>query len=43
MAKDLLAKQAAIMSDRPLINNLPINKTGGEYLPLLGENGASRV
>lgn len=39
VAKDLLAKQAAIMSDRPLITNLPINKTGGEYLPLLGENG----
>jgi len=42
VAKDLLAKQAAIMSDRPLINNLPINKTGGEYLPLLGENGMSQ-
>ncbi|KAH8600622.1 cytochrome P450 [Bisporella sp. PMI_857] len=38
IAKDLLAKQAAVFSDRPLINNLPINKTGGEYLPLLGEN-----
>jgi len=39
IAKDLLAKQASIFSDRPLINNLPINKTGGEYLPLLGANG----
>jgi hypothetical protein len=39
VAKDLLAKQGAVFSDRPLINNLPINKTGGEYLPLLGENG----
>jgi hypothetical protein len=39
IAKDLLAKQGSIFSDRPLINNLPINKTGGEYLPLLGENG----
>jgi len=39
VAKDLLSKQASIFSDRPLITNLPINKTGGEYLPLLGENG----
>lgn len=39
IAKDLLAKQGSIFSDRPLIDNLPINKTGGEYLPLLGENG----
>lgn len=39
VARDLLAKQHAIFSDRPLIDNLPINKTGGEYLPLLGENG----
>lgn len=38
IAKELLAKQGSIFSDRPLINNLPINKTGGEYLPLLGEN-----
>ena len=41
VAKDLLSKQASIFSDRPLIKNLPINKTGGEYLPLLGENGMS--
>lgn len=39
IAKDLLARQGSIFSDRPLIDNLPINKTGGEYLPLLGENG----
>lgn len=39
IAKDLLSKQGTIFSDRPLIDNLPINKTGGEYLPLLGENG----
>ena len=39
ISKDLLAKQGGIFSDRPLITNLPINKTGGEYLPLLGENG----
>lgn len=39
IAKDILAKQGSIFSDRPLIDNLPINKTGGEYLPLLGENG----
>lgn len=38
IAKDILAKQGSIFSDRPLIDNLPINKTGGEYLPLLGEN-----
>ncbi|KFZ18300.1 hypothetical protein V501_01292 [Pseudogymnoascus sp. VKM F-4519 (FW-2642)] len=38
IAKDLLSKQGSIFSDRPLIDNLPINKTGGEYLPLLGEN-----
>ena len=41
IAQDLLAKQSATFSDRPLINNLPINKTGGEYLPLLGKNGMS--
>jgi hypothetical protein len=41
IAKDILSKKGAIMSDRPLIDNLPINKTGGEYLPLLGENGKS--
>lgn len=29
IAKDLLAKQGSIFSDRPLIDNLPINKTGG--------------
>lgn len=39
IAKDLLSKKGAVFSDRPLISNLPINKTGGEYLPLLGHNG----
>ena len=39
IAKDLLSKQGSIFSDRLLINNFPINKKGGEYLPLLGENG----
>lgn len=39
IAKDLLSKQGTIFSDRPLIDNLPINKTGGEYLPLLRGNG----
>ncbi|KAG0648686.1 Cytochrome P450 monooxygenase psoD [Hyphodiscus hymeniophilus] len=38
VAKDLLAKQSSSFSDRPVVNNLPISKTGGEYLPLLGEN-----
>jgi hypothetical protein len=39
IAKEILAKRGSIFSDRPLIHNLPINKTGGEYLPLLGDNG----
>ena len=43
VAKDLLSKQASVFSDRPLIKNLPINKTGGEYLPLLGENGTMLI
>lgn len=43
VAKDLLARQGSIFSDRPMIHNLPFNKTGGEYLPLLGENGTCSI
>ncbi|KAK3940226.1 cytochrome P450 [Diplogelasinospora grovesii] len=36
IAHDLLSKRAAIYSDRPLIPNLPDNRTSGDYLALLG-------
>lgn len=36
IAHDLLAKRAAIYSDRPLIPNLPDNRTSGDYIALLG-------
>jgi hypothetical protein len=39
VAKDLPSRRGTIFSDRPVIHNLPINKTGGEYLPLLGDPG----
>ena len=38
IAHQLLAKRARIYSDRPLIPNLPNNRTSGEYLALLGRN-----
>lgn len=39
IAHDLLAKRAAIYSDRPLIPSLPDNRTSGDYLALLGRSG----
>ncbi|KAL2130751.1 hypothetical protein VTI74DRAFT_5989 [Chaetomium olivicolor] len=36
VAHDLLAKRASIYSDRPMIPNLPDNRTSGDYLALLG-------
>ncbi|KAJ5050651.1 uncharacterized protein L3040_002526 [Drepanopeziza brunnea f. sp. 'multigermtubi'] len=36
MAHDLLSKRSAIYSDRPVIPNLPDNRTSGNYLALLG-------
>ena len=41
VAHDLLSKKANIYSDRPLIPNLPDNRTSGEYLALMGRNGKS--
>lgn len=41
IANDLLAKRGSIYSDRPLIPNLPDNRTSGDYLALLGNNGKS--
>ncbi|KAK3399156.1 cytochrome P450 [Sordaria brevicollis] len=38
IAHDLLSKRANIYSDRPLIPNLPDNRTSGDYLALLGRN-----
>ncbi|OTA60842.1 cytochrome P450 [Hypoxylon sp. EC38] len=38
VANDLLARRAAYYSDRPLIPNLPDNKTSGHYLALSGRN-----
>ncbi|KAH9990138.1 cytochrome P450 [Xylariaceae sp. FL0662B] len=38
IAHDLLARRALIYSDRPLIPNLPNNRTGGYYLALSGRN-----
>jgi hypothetical protein len=39
IANDLLSKRGAIYSDRPLIPNLPDNRTSGDYLALLGRTG----
>jgi hypothetical protein len=39
VAHDLLSKRANIYSDRPMIPNLPDNRTSGEYLALLGSTG----
>ncbi len=36
---DLLTKRAHIYSDRPMIPNLPDNRTSGDYLALLGSTG----
>ncbi|KAJ4290041.1 hypothetical protein N0V88_006844 [Collariella sp. IMI 366227] len=36
VAVDLLSKRSNIYSDRPMIPNLPNNRTSGEYLALLG-------
>ncbi|KAL2270590.1 hypothetical protein VTJ83DRAFT_2774 [Remersonia thermophila] len=36
VAADVLSKKASIYSDRPLIPNLPDNRTSGDYLALLG-------
>ncbi|KAK4152090.1 hypothetical protein C8A00DRAFT_35217 [Chaetomidium leptoderma] len=36
VAHDLLSKRATIYSDRPMIPNLPDNRTSGDYLALLG-------
>ncbi|KAI0110422.1 cytochrome P450 2C3 [Nemania sp. FL0031] len=38
VAHDLLSRRAAIYSDRPLIPNLPDNRTKGDYLALTGSN-----
>ncbi|KAI2642949.1 cytochrome P450 2C3 [Xylaria nigripes] len=38
VANDLLSRRAAIYSDRPLIPNLPDNRTKGDYLALTGSN-----
>ncbi|KAK8081262.1 hypothetical protein PG996_000043 [Apiospora saccharicola] len=38
IAHDLLSRRALIYSDRPMIPNLPNNRTGGEYLALHGRN-----
>lgn len=39
VAQELLAKRSTIYSDRPMIPNLPDNRTSGEYLALLGHTG----
>lgn len=36
IAHDLLSKRNAVYSDRPVIPNLPDNRTSGDYLALLG-------
>ncbi|KAI0405429.1 cytochrome P450 [Xylaria palmicola] len=38
VAHDLLSKRSGIYSDRPLIPNLPDNRTKGDYLALTGHN-----
>lgn len=42
IAHDLLSKKNTIYSDRPVIPNLPDNRTSGDYLALLGRTGESR-
>ncbi|KAK1756450.1 hypothetical protein QBC47DRAFT_460270 [Echria macrotheca] len=37
IAHDLLSRRAVIYSDRPMIPNLPDNRTSGDYLALLGK------
>jgi hypothetical protein len=37
------SRRGNIFSDRPVIDDLPINKTGGKSLPLLGEIGMTCV
>ena len=39
VAHDLLSKRAIVYSDRPMIPNLPDNRTSGDYLALLGSTG----
>ncbi len=39
IAHELLSKRAAIYSDRPMIPNLPDNRTSGDYLALQGRTG----
>lgn len=39
VAHDLLSKRSSIYSDRPMIPNLPDNRTSGDYLALLGRTG----
>ena len=39
VAHDLLARRSLIYSDRPVIPNLPDNRTSGDYLALLGRTG----
>ena len=39
IAHDLLSKRAPIYSDRPMIPNLPENRTSGDYLALQGRTG----
>jgi hypothetical protein len=43
IANDLLSKRGAIYSDRPLIPNLPDNRTSGDYLALLGRTGVLKL
>ncbi|KAL8383405.1 hypothetical protein RB595_006926 [Gaeumannomyces hyphopodioides] len=38
VVQDLLSRRAAIYSDRPVISNLPDNRTSGDYLALAGNN-----
>ena len=39
VAHELLSKRAIVYSDRPMIPNLPDNRTSGDYLALLGRSG----
>lgn len=39
IAHDLLGRRNVIYSDRPMIPNLPDNRTSGDYLALLGRTG----
>ena len=43
IAHDLLSRRSLIYSDRPVIPNLPDNRTSGDYLALLGRTGEWRV